>query len=285
MPWPQCRSSATARRIASAASARARTQAAQPGAGLEFATHLRLFDRPDPRRLDLRASIANLRSEWLVRVNRQQAGDDRAPAGRCLRLDALRLAVQAGGRGRLRARRWARAPSASATPSAWRLRSPRAAGPAHRGVAAPRHGRDAGLAAAAQRRAAPAASKACATRRRCWADAAASCSWCPISSGPWPGWTTCWTCWRPPTSCPCGLGPGRGGAACGRRAGGAARCGDRPQPHAVAAPCAARALARGRGRATCRPGPAVRRAWPAAFYLQGAFDAQALSNHLCEVQA
>lgn len=44
-----------------------------PGAGLEFATHVRLFDRPDPRRLDLRASIASLQSEWLVRVNRQQA--------------------------------------------------------------------------------------------------------------------------------------------------------------------------------------------------------------------
>lgn len=44
-----------------------------PGAGLQFATHLRLQDHPDPRRLDLRASIANLRSEWLVRVNRQQA--------------------------------------------------------------------------------------------------------------------------------------------------------------------------------------------------------------------
>lgn len=44
-----------------------------PGAGLEFATHWRLRDRPDPRRLDLRASIASLRSEWLVRVNRQQA--------------------------------------------------------------------------------------------------------------------------------------------------------------------------------------------------------------------
>ena len=44
-----------------------------PGAGLEFATHLRLFDRPDPRRLDLRASIASLHSDWLVRVNRQQA--------------------------------------------------------------------------------------------------------------------------------------------------------------------------------------------------------------------
>jgi uncharacterized protein (DUF58 family) len=44
-----------------------------PGAGLEFATHLRLHERPDPRRLDLRASIASLQSEWLVRVNRQQA--------------------------------------------------------------------------------------------------------------------------------------------------------------------------------------------------------------------
>jgi hypothetical protein len=44
-----------------------------PGAGLEFVTHLRLYDRPDPRRLDLRASLASLPPEWLVRVNRQQA--------------------------------------------------------------------------------------------------------------------------------------------------------------------------------------------------------------------
>jgi uncharacterized protein (DUF58 family) len=44
-----------------------------PGAGLAFAAHLRLQDYPDPRRLDLRASLASLRSEWLVRVNRQQA--------------------------------------------------------------------------------------------------------------------------------------------------------------------------------------------------------------------
>jgi len=44
-----------------------------PGAGLAFAAHLRLQDHPDPRRLDLRASIASLRPEWLVRVNRQQA--------------------------------------------------------------------------------------------------------------------------------------------------------------------------------------------------------------------
>jgi hypothetical protein len=33
-----------------------------------------LFDRPDPRRLDLRASLRGLNEEWLVRVNRQRAG-------------------------------------------------------------------------------------------------------------------------------------------------------------------------------------------------------------------
>ncbi len=43
------------------------------GAGLEFVTHLSLYDRPDPRRLDLRASIASLQSDWLVRANRQRA--------------------------------------------------------------------------------------------------------------------------------------------------------------------------------------------------------------------
>jgi uncharacterized protein (DUF58 family) len=34
---------------------------------------MRLFDRPDPRRLDLRASLRNIQQDWLVRVNRQQA--------------------------------------------------------------------------------------------------------------------------------------------------------------------------------------------------------------------
>jgi len=43
---------------------------AAAGAGLEFLTHQRLFDRPDPRRLDLRASLADPRGDWLVRVNR-----------------------------------------------------------------------------------------------------------------------------------------------------------------------------------------------------------------------
>ncbi len=43
------------------------------GSGLEFLSHQRLFDRPDPRRLDLRASLADLRGDWLVRVNRQRA--------------------------------------------------------------------------------------------------------------------------------------------------------------------------------------------------------------------
>ena len=44
------------------------------GAGQEFVTHLSLYDRPDPRRLDLRASLRTLRDDWLVRVNRQRTG-------------------------------------------------------------------------------------------------------------------------------------------------------------------------------------------------------------------
>jgi hypothetical protein len=44
------------------------------GTGQEFVSHLSLYDRPDPRRLDLRASLRSLRDEWLVRVNRQRAG-------------------------------------------------------------------------------------------------------------------------------------------------------------------------------------------------------------------
>lgn len=44
------------------------------GAGQEFVTHMSLFNRPDPRRLDLRASLRTLNEEWLVRVNRQRAG-------------------------------------------------------------------------------------------------------------------------------------------------------------------------------------------------------------------
>jgi uncharacterized protein (DUF58 family) len=43
------------------------------GAGQEFVSHMRLFDRPDPRRLDLRASLRSLGGDWLVRVNRQRA--------------------------------------------------------------------------------------------------------------------------------------------------------------------------------------------------------------------
>jgi uncharacterized protein (DUF58 family) len=43
------------------------------GTGLEFLRHARLFDRPDPRRLDLRASLSDLHGDWLVRVNRQRA--------------------------------------------------------------------------------------------------------------------------------------------------------------------------------------------------------------------
>ncbi|NMM29186.1 MAG: MxaS protein [Glaciimonas sp.] len=42
------------------------------GTGQEFATHMRLFDNPDPRRIDLRASLLNVRREWLVRLYRQR---------------------------------------------------------------------------------------------------------------------------------------------------------------------------------------------------------------------
>jgi hypothetical protein len=43
------------------------------GAGQEFVAHASLYDRPDPRRLDLRASLRDLGGDWLVRVNRQRA--------------------------------------------------------------------------------------------------------------------------------------------------------------------------------------------------------------------
>ena len=48
--------------------------AASQGAGQEFVSHARLYDRPDPRRLDLHASLRDLSRDWLVRVNRQRAG-------------------------------------------------------------------------------------------------------------------------------------------------------------------------------------------------------------------
>lgn len=44
------------------------------GAGLEFAAHMSVYDWPDPRRLDLRASLRSPRGDWLVRVSRQRAG-------------------------------------------------------------------------------------------------------------------------------------------------------------------------------------------------------------------
>jgi len=44
------------------------------GPGQGFVSHARLYDRPDPRRLDLRASLRSLDGDWLVRVNRQRAG-------------------------------------------------------------------------------------------------------------------------------------------------------------------------------------------------------------------
>jgi uncharacterized protein (DUF58 family) len=42
------------------------------GAGQEFALHARLFDHPDPRRLDLRASQRSVPQQWLVRLHLQR---------------------------------------------------------------------------------------------------------------------------------------------------------------------------------------------------------------------
>ncbi|HEY6643371.1 hypothetical protein [Povalibacter sp.] len=42
------------------------------GTGQEFVSHGRLYDRPDPRRLDLRASLREVRGDWLVRIHRQR---------------------------------------------------------------------------------------------------------------------------------------------------------------------------------------------------------------------
>lgn len=44
------------------------------GNGQEFVTHATLFSRPDPRRLDVRASLRDVRGDWLVRVMRQRVG-------------------------------------------------------------------------------------------------------------------------------------------------------------------------------------------------------------------
>jgi len=43
------------------------------GAGMNFVSHANLFDQPDPRRLDLRASVCSTHKNWLVRVNQQRA--------------------------------------------------------------------------------------------------------------------------------------------------------------------------------------------------------------------
>lgn len=40
---------------------------------MSFAGHARLFDQPDPRRLDFRASLSNVRAEWLVRRHLQRS--------------------------------------------------------------------------------------------------------------------------------------------------------------------------------------------------------------------
>jgi len=43
------------------------------GAGMAFAAHARLFDYPDPRRIDLHASLSSLHRDWLVRISQQHS--------------------------------------------------------------------------------------------------------------------------------------------------------------------------------------------------------------------
>ncbi len=43
------------------------------GAGMAFASHARLFDQPDPRRIDLHASLRSIHRDWLVRTNHQRS--------------------------------------------------------------------------------------------------------------------------------------------------------------------------------------------------------------------
>ena len=43
------------------------------GPGLAFSNYARLLDQPDPRRLDLRASIRDVNRDWLVRANYQHS--------------------------------------------------------------------------------------------------------------------------------------------------------------------------------------------------------------------
>ena len=47
---------------------------ASQGNGQAFTTHATLYSRPDPRRLDVRASLRDVRGDWLVRVMRQRVG-------------------------------------------------------------------------------------------------------------------------------------------------------------------------------------------------------------------
>lgn len=42
------------------------------GGGQQFAAHRRLLDHPDPRRIDLRASLRDVHGDWLVRIARQR---------------------------------------------------------------------------------------------------------------------------------------------------------------------------------------------------------------------
>lgn len=40
---------------------------------MNFVSHARLFDQPDPRRIDLRASLSDIRGDWLVKTHLQRS--------------------------------------------------------------------------------------------------------------------------------------------------------------------------------------------------------------------
>jgi len=83
------------------------------GAGQEFIAHVGLYDRPDPRRIDVHASMRNVRGDWLVRAHRQHAAvtvhvviDVSASmrfGSRCSKLDRAAQFIEALGRSAFRA--------------------------------------------------------------------------------------------------------------------------------------------------------------------------------------
>ena len=170
------------------------------GAGQEFVSHVSLYDRPDPRRLDLRASLRDLSGDWLVRVNRQRAGIPVhvvADVSASMRFGALKPKlhvvaefVEALGQSAFRV-------GDALGMLAFDARE-------RTDLFVPAHlsrGTGSVMASSCESaRARLAASRD--WKRRCcvWRDARAWCFWCPTSTGRWIDWGACWICSRTRTS-------------------------------------------------------------------------------------